>query len=50
MKKISQALIEAVIAETRPSVSESELKQYELSRDNVMQKNRKPYRKIGFVA
>lgn len=50
VKKISQAIIEAVIAETRPSVSESELKQYELSRDNVMQKNRKPYRKIGFVA
>lgn len=46
--KIGQKLLEQVIARTRPSVTESELKRYEQTRDEFLNNKGGKQRRIGF--
>ncbi|MCH4155247.1 MAG: ATP-binding protein [Muribaculaceae bacterium] len=48
--KISQAMVESVISQTRPSVSPQEMRKYEQIRDEYAQCGTSQQRHVGFIA
>ena len=47
--KISQKLLEEVIGQTSPSVTQEEVRNYEKIRDEYIRKNGNERRRIGFL-